>query len=53
MIRVLVMEINRIASHLVGLATCGMELGALTAMTNGFREREWSSTCSRRSPACG
>jgi NADH-quinone oxidoreductase subunit D len=34
------MEINRIASHLVGLATGGMELGALTAMTNGFRERE-------------
>jgi NADH-quinone oxidoreductase subunit D len=39
-IRVLVMEINRIASHLVGLATGGMELGALTAMTFGFRERE-------------
>ncbi|MGX5657412.1 NADH-quinone oxidoreductase subunit D [Geodermatophilus nigrescens] len=39
-IRVLVMEINRIASHLVCLATGGMELGALTGMTNGFRERE-------------
>ncbi|HVE75111.1 MAG TPA: NADH-quinone oxidoreductase subunit D [Mycobacteriales bacterium] len=39
-IRVLVMELQRIASHLVGLATTGMELGALTAMTNGFRERE-------------
>jgi NADH-quinone oxidoreductase subunit D len=39
-IRVLVMELQRIASHLVGLATGGMELGALTAMTNGFRERE-------------
>src|SRR6476659_7705846 len=39
-IRVLCMEINRIASHLVLLATGGMELGALTAMTNGFRERE-------------
>ncbi|MCU1623636.1 MAG: NADH-quinone oxidoreductase subunit [Frankiales bacterium] len=39
-IRVLCMEINRIASHLVWLATGGMELGALTAMTNGFRERE-------------
>ena len=34
------MEINRIASHLVALATGGMELGALTGMTNGFRERE-------------
>ena len=39
-IRVLCMELNRIASHLVWLATGGMELGALTAMTNGFRERE-------------
>jgi NADH-quinone oxidoreductase subunit D len=39
-IRVLCMELNRVASHLVGLATGGMELGALTAMTNGFRERE-------------
>src|SRR3954465_3513946 len=39
-IRVLVMELNRIASHLVGLATFGMEMGALTGMTNGFRERE-------------
>jgi NADH-quinone oxidoreductase subunit D len=34
------MELQRIASHMVALATGGMELGALTAMTNGFRERE-------------
>ena len=34
------MELNRIASHLVALATGGMELGALTGMTAGFRERE-------------
>ncbi len=40
LIRVLVMEINRISSHFVWLATGGMELGALTAMTNGFRARE-------------
>jgi NADH-quinone oxidoreductase subunit D len=39
-IRVLMCELQRIASHLVWLATGGMELGALTAMTNGFRERE-------------
>src|SRR5689334_21820483 len=39
-IRVLCMELNRIGSHLVALATGGMELGALTGMTNGFRERE-------------
>jgi NADH-quinone oxidoreductase subunit D len=38
--RVLLMEINRISSHLVAIATGGMELGALTGMTNGFRERE-------------
>jgi NADH-quinone oxidoreductase subunit D len=40
LIRVLMMEINRISSHFVWLATGGMELGALTAMTNGFRARE-------------
>jgi len=40
LIRVLMMEINRINSHWVWLATGGMELGALTAMTNGFRARE-------------
>ncbi|GAA4001165.1 NADH-quinone oxidoreductase subunit D [Allokutzneria multivorans] len=39
-IRVLLMELNRISSHLVCLATGGMELGALTGMTAGFRERE-------------
>jgi len=39
-IRVLLMELNRISSHMVALATGGMELGALTAMTSGFRERE-------------
>jgi NADH-quinone oxidoreductase subunit D len=39
-IRVLLMELNRVGSHLVALATGGMELGALTGMTNGMRERE-------------
>ncbi len=39
-IRVLMMELNRIASHQVWLATGGMELGALTMMTMGFRDRE-------------
>jgi NADH-quinone oxidoreductase subunit D len=39
-VRVILMELNRISSHLVCLATGGMELGALTAMTYGFRERE-------------
>ncbi len=39
-IRVMLMELNRISSHLVAIATGGMELGALTVMTIGFRERE-------------
>ena len=39
-IRVMMMELHRLSSHLVALATGGMELGALTAMIFGFRERE-------------
>jgi NADH-quinone oxidoreductase subunit D len=39
-IRVLMMELNRVASHLVALATGGNELGATTIMTQGFTARE-------------
>jgi NADH-quinone oxidoreductase subunit D len=39
-LRVLLLELNRISSHLVAIATGGMEIGALTIMTIGFRERE-------------
>jgi NADH-quinone oxidoreductase subunit D len=39
-IRVLVCELNRIASHLVWLATTSLELGAISIMLYGFRERE-------------
>src|SRR5205085_1929643 len=39
-IRVLMMELTRISSHLVALGTGGMEMGATTVMTVGFRERE-------------
>jgi NADH-quinone oxidoreductase subunit D len=39
-LRVLLMELNRIASHLVWIATTGLELGALSMMLYGFRERE-------------
>jgi NADH-quinone oxidoreductase subunit D len=39
-IRVLLMELNRVASHLVGLATGGNEMGATTIMTVGFTGRE-------------
>ncbi|MDQ1646522.1 MAG: NADH-quinone oxidoreductase subunit, partial [Cryptosporangiaceae bacterium] len=40
-IRVLMMELQRVSSHLVWLATTGMELGALSMMIYGFREREF------------
>jgi NADH-quinone oxidoreductase subunit D len=39
-LRVLFMELNRISSHLVWIATTGMELGAISMMLYGFRERE-------------
>ena len=39
-IRVLLAELQRINSHLVWLATHGMELGAITVMLDCFRERE-------------
>jgi NADH-quinone oxidoreductase subunit D len=39
-IRVLVCELQRVASHLVWLATGGMEIGAVTMMLFGLRERE-------------
>ena len=39
-IRVLLMELNRLSSHFVALATGGMELGATTVMIYGFRDRE-------------
>ncbi len=39
-IRVLMTELNRISSHLVALATNGMDIGALSMMIYGFRDRE-------------
>lgn len=39
-IRVLMTELNRVSSHLVALATNGMDIGALSMMLYGFRERE-------------
>jgi NADH-quinone oxidoreductase subunit D len=39
-IRVLMSELNRVSSHLVALATNGMDIGALSMMIYGFRERE-------------
>jgi NADH-quinone oxidoreductase subunit D len=39
-IRVLLTELNRCTSHLVALATNGMDIGAISMMMYGFRERE-------------
>ncbi|MFC4058693.1 NADH-quinone oxidoreductase subunit D [Planomonospora corallina] len=39
-LRVMTMELTRISSHMVAVATFGMELGATTPMIYGFRERE-------------
>jgi NADH-quinone oxidoreductase subunit D len=39
-IRILMTELNRVASHLVLVATLGFDIGALSMMLYGFRERE-------------
>jgi NADH-quinone oxidoreductase subunit D len=39
-IRMLMCELNRISSHLLFMATNGMDLGALSMMMYGWRERE-------------
>lgn len=39
-IRIIMCELNRVTSHLVWLATSGLELGALSMATYAFRERE-------------
>ncbi|MGH9154380.1 MAG: NADH-quinone oxidoreductase subunit D, partial [Acidimicrobiales bacterium] len=39
-IRMLLCELNRVSSHLVFMATNGMDVGAVSMMIYGFRERE-------------
>jgi NADH-quinone oxidoreductase subunit D len=39
-LRIIMAELNRIASHLVAFACYGLDLGAWTAFLYGFRERE-------------
>jgi NADH-quinone oxidoreductase subunit D len=39
-IRVLLMELNRIASHMMAIGTFGLELGATSVLLYGLRERE-------------
>lgn len=52
-IRVIIAELNRIASHLVSFGTYGMDLGAFTPFLFAFREREdifdlFEMTCGAR-----
>jgi NADH-quinone oxidoreductase subunit D len=39
-IRALIVELNRLSSHLVWFGTQGLDMGAISAMFYGFRERE-------------
>jgi NADH-quinone oxidoreductase subunit D len=52
-IRMLLTEINRISSHLLFLATNGMDMGAVSMMIYGWREREETLRILESSPACG
>lgn len=52
-IRIIMAELNRIASHLVAFGTYGLDMGSFTAVLYGFREREYildlfESTCGAR-----
>ncbi len=52
-IRIIVAELNRIASHLVSFGTYGMDIGAFTPFLFAFREREeifdlFEMTCGAR-----
>lgn len=40
-IRMLVAEMNRIASHLIAVGSMGSDLGAFTPFLHAIREREW------------
>ena len=53
-IRMMLVELNRMSSHLLFQATNGMDIGAVSMMLYGWREREELLRLPRvRSPACG
>ncbi len=41
LLRIICVELNRIASHLIAYATYGLDIGAFTPFFYAFREREW------------
>jgi len=41
LLRMICVELNRVASHLVAFGTYGLDLGAITPFLYAFREREW------------
>jgi NADH-quinone oxidoreductase subunit D len=41
LLRMICVELNRVASHLVAFGTYGLDLGAFTPFLYAFREREW------------
>jgi NADH-quinone oxidoreductase subunit D len=52
-LRVIMVELNRIASHMIWLGTMSLDLGAVTPFLYTFREREWildlfEMTCGQR-----
>ncbi len=52
-LRVIMLELNRIASHLLWFGTTALDLGAITPFLYGFRERElimdlFEMTCGQR-----
>lgn len=52
-IRIIMAELNRIASHLVAFGTFGLDMGSFTAVLYAFREREYildlfEATCGAR-----
>jgi len=52
-LRVIMLELNRIASHLIWYGTTSLDLGAITPFLYGFREREdvldlFEMTCGQR-----
>ncbi len=52
-LRIIMLELNRIASHLIWFGTTALDLGAITPFLYGFREREdildlFEMTCGQR-----